>query len=56
MTAGWASDGVQVNAVEGAGSRGVGGVRFIVGLNTGPKWMLAVGVVIQRKMCDDGTR
>ena len=55
MTAGWASSGVQVNAVEGA-SQGVGGVRFVVGLNAGPKWMLAVGVAIQRKMCDDGTR
>ena len=45
-----------MNAVEGAGSRGVGRVRFIVGLNVGPKRMLAVGVVIQRKMCDDGMR
>ena len=56
MTTGWASVGVQANAVKGAGSRGVGGVRFVVGLNAGPKRMLTVGVAIQRKMCDDGMR
>ena len=56
MSAGWASVGVQANAVKGAGSRGVGGVRFVVGLNTESKRMLTIGVVVERKMCDDGTR
>ena len=56
MTAGWASNGVQVDAVKGAGSRGVGWIRLVVGLNAGSKWMLAIEVVIQWKACDDGTR
>ena len=46
MTAGWASSGVQVNAVKGVCSQGASGVRFVVGLNVGPKWMLAIGVAM----------
>ena len=56
MAASWASVGVQVNAIEGTGSRGVSGVRFVVGQNMASKMMLAIGVAVQRGMGDDGTR
>ena len=45
-----------MDAVKGAGSRGVGWVRLVVGLNAGSKWVLAIEVAIQWKACDDGTR
>ena len=56
MSAGGASNGVQVDAVKGASRRGVAGVRFVVGLNTAAKRMLTIDVAVQRKMCDDGPR
>ena len=55
MAAGEASVGVQVNAIKGAGCWGVGRIRFVVGLNTGSKGMLTIGVVVKGKMCDDCT-
>ena len=56
MTSGGTSNGVQVDAVKCACSRGVGRVRVVVCLNVGSKGMLARHVVIQGKACDDGTR
>ena len=56
MTAGRPSDGVQVDAVKGAGSRGVGWFGLIIGLNAGAKRMLTIEIAVQRKAGDDCTR
>ena len=49
-----AASGIQMDAVKGASRWSVGGIGFVVGLNTASKRMLTVDVVIQREMCDDG--
>ena len=55
VSAGGASNGIQVDAVKCAGRHGVGGIWFVVGLNAAAKGMLAIDVAVQREMCDDGT-
>ena len=55
MSASRASNGIQMDAVKCESRRGVAGMWFVVGLNTAAKGVLTIDVVIQRKMCDDGT-
>ena len=55
VSAGGASNGIQVDAVECVDCHGVGGIWFIVGLNVAAKRMLEICVAVQREVCDDGT-
>ena len=56
MSAGRASNGIQVNAVKGVCRQGVDWIRFVVGLDMAAKRLLTTDVVVLRKVSDDGTR
>ena len=53
VSTGGAANRIQADAVQGVCHLSVGGMWFVVGLNTAAKGMLTIDVAIQRKMCDD---